>query len=148
MGMYDILRDKSIIRNVNQAFYDKVYDHEWLSMFFQAITKEHIINQQTDFITTAIGGPKRYSGRLPYNAHPHMFITDEVFDLRSSLLTKALDELGAPVELKEAWLRIDSSFRHVIVKQSIDQCSKRYAFDEILSFKAPALSRNGVGPTR
>ena len=148
MGMYDILRDKSIIRNVNQAFYDKVYDHEWLSMFFQAITKEHIINQQTDFITAAIGGPKRYSGRLPYNAHPHMFITDEVFDLRSSLLTKALDELGAPVELKEAWLRIDSSFRHVIVKQSIDQCSKRYAFDEILSFKAPALSRNGVGPTR
>lgn len=69
-----------------------------------------------------------------------MFITDEVFDLRSSLLTEALDEAGAPVELKEAWLRIDNSFRHVIVKQSIDQCSKRYAFDEILSFKAPALS--------
>ncbi len=66
-----------------------------------------------------------------------MFITDEVFDLRSSLLTEALDEAGAPVELKEAWLRIDSSFRHVIVKQSIDQCSKRYAIDEILSFEAP-----------
>ncbi len=144
MGMYDILRDKSIIRDVNQAFYDKVYDHEWLSMFFQAVTKEHIINQQTDFITAALGGPKNYSGRLPYNAHPHMFITDEVFDLRSSLLTEALDEAGAPVELKEAWLRIDSSFRHVIVKQSIDQCSKRYAIDEILSFEAPA--RLGTWP--
>lgn len=133
MGIYDILRDKSIIRDVNQAFYDKVYDHEWLSMFFQAVTKEHIINQQTDFITPDIGGPKNYSGRLPYNAHPHMFITDEVFDLRSSSLTEALDEAGAPLELKEAWLRIDSSFRHVI----IDQCSKRYAIDEILSFEAP-----------
>ncbi len=59
MGIYDILRDKSVIRNVNQAFYNKVYDHEWLSLFFQAVTKEHIINQQTDFITTAIGGPKK-----------------------------------------------------------------------------------------
>lgn len=58
MGMYDILRDKSIIRDVNLAFYDKVYDHEWLSMFFQAVTKEHIINQQTDFITTLSEGQK------------------------------------------------------------------------------------------
>lgn len=33
VGIYDILRDKSIIRNVNQAFYDKVYNHEWLSLF-------------------------------------------------------------------------------------------------------------------
>ena len=61
--MYHTLRDKSIIRKVNQAFYDKVYDHEWLSRFFQAVTKEHIINQQTEFITAAIGGPNNYSGR-------------------------------------------------------------------------------------
>ena len=34
MSVYDILQDKTIIRTVNQAFYDKVYDHELLSMFF------------------------------------------------------------------------------------------------------------------
>lgn len=139
MGIYDILKDKSIFRTVNQAFYDKVYDHERLSKFFRGVTKEHIINQQTDFIIAATGGPKNYSGRLPYNAHPHMFITDEIFDLRSSFLAEALEETAAPPVLKEAWLRIDSSFRHVIVKQSIEQCSKRWVTDEILAFEVPAV---------
>lgn len=140
MSVYDILKDKTIIRTVNQTFYDKVYDHELLSMFFEAVTKEHIINQQPDFITAATGGPKDFSGRLPFNAHPHMFITDEIFDLRSSLLAEALEETGAPTVLKEAWQRIDNSFRHVIVKQSIEQCSKRWITDEILAFEIPAVS--------
>lgn len=137
MKLYDQLTDKSVVLRVNKAFYKKVYEHPWLSQYFQAVTEEFITQQQTDFIVAAIGGPNKYSGRLPSNAHPHMFITDELYDLRSSLLHEAMDEEKAPIELREKWSVIDESFRHVIVKKSLSHCVQKYKTEPILAFKNP-----------
>ncbi len=137
MDLYNQLLDKTIILRINQHFYEQVYAHPWLSLYFQAVTKEFITQQQTDFIVGAIGGPKLFCGRLPSNAHPHMFITDELFDLRKAMLQRSFQELKAPYELEEAWLRIDEAFRRVIVKNSIEDCKGRWPTDEILDFKDP-----------
>ncbi|MCB0390394.1 MAG: group 1 truncated hemoglobin [Bdellovibrionales bacterium] len=137
MDLYQRLPDKNIIKIVNDLFYDKVYEHPWLSLFFEGIEKEFISDQQTAFIIGAIGGPDHYQGRLPSNAHPHMMITNELFDLRKSLLIMALEEAQAPLELKETWLKIDEAFRRTIVKNSINECEKRYNTDKILDFQKP-----------
>ena len=141
MSVYESLPDKKIIKAVNKLFYEKVYKHPWLSLYFEAVTEEHITQQQTDFITAAIGGPKKYSGRLASNAHPHMYIDDELFELRSSLLQKALIETKAPEELVSAWTRIDKSFRSTIVKKSLSDCKGRYGLDKILYFKNPSRGK-------
>ena len=137
MKVYDQLHDKGIVRRVNDLFYDKVYDHPWLSLYFEDIDKDFISAQQTDFIIGAIGGPENFHGRLPSNAHTHMMISHELFDLRKSLLEEALREADAPKILYDTWLRIDEAFRAKIVKSSVEECEKRYATDTILDFINP-----------
>lgn len=137
MNLYDELTDKNIVKKINDLFYEKVYKHPWLSQFFATIEQDFISAQQSKFIVGAIGGPKLFTGRPPSLAHPHMLITDELFDLREQLLIEAMDELGAPEKLKEMWLRIDQSFRRGIVKKSLSECKPRYKQDTYLFFAKP-----------
>jgi len=135
MSVYSDLVNKEIIFKVNEKFYELVYDHPWLSKFFQHTDQEFITKQQTDFVTGALGGPKNYSGRLVKDAHTHILVTDELFELRKSLLVKAMEEVNAPQELREAWLKIDDAFKATILKKSVSDCEKRFFTDEILDFK-------------
>lgn len=137
MDLYGRLQDPRVVRRVNERFYELVFEHPWLARFFEGVDQEHITSQQTDFMTGALGGPKNFSGRPPSHAHPHLFITDEVFDLRRDLLVRAFEETGAPEELREAWLRIDEAFRPAIVKSSLAECSGRWRNDRIIAVPDP-----------
>lgn len=137
MSVYEELHDKDIVAKVNVVFYEKVFADPWLSRYFEGVPEDHIRQQQTDFIVAAIGGPKRYFGKAVRDTHGHIFITNEVFDLRQRFLREALDEVGAPQILKDKWLKIDEGFRRGMVKASIDDCKKRYNTDWIRDFPKP-----------
>ena len=137
MDVYDRLVDKDIILNINKHFYDQVYEHPWLAKYFAVVPKEHIVSQQTDFMVGALGGPRMFCGRAPSKAHPHMFITDELYDARSELLENSFVALNAPEDLRRAWLKIDAAFRRAIVKSSKDDCKGRWNNDPILDFPKP-----------
>ncbi|MCB0333552.1 MAG: group 1 truncated hemoglobin [Bdellovibrionales bacterium] len=134
MDIYDKLSDKTVILEINEHFYDQVYEHPWLSKYFQSVSKEHIVQQQTDFMVGALGGPNMFCGRNPTHAHPQMFITDELFDLRKSLLKKSFKALKISEPLEQAWLRIDEAFRGSIVKSSREECKGRWKSDPIIDF--------------
>ena len=119
---------------MNECFYEKVYKHPWLKRIFKNTDQEHITAQQTKFMTAALGGAKLYSGRLAGNAHPHIFINEEIFALRSDLLQEAFVEMRAPEILVSAWLRIDNSFKSVLLKKTFADCEKRYFTDEVMYF--------------
>lgn len=142
MNVYESLTDKNIVFKVNERFYELVYDHKWLSNFFKQTDQEFITQQQTDFIIGAIGGPKNYSGRMVRDAHPHMFITEELFELRQELLIQAFEDVNAPDELKEAWLKIDDAFKNVIIKKDISECKKRFFTDDIIDYPNPNFKKS------
>ncbi len=120
-----------------KIFYDKVYKDPWIGQYFTHISQEHIENQQTDFMNGALGGDKIYSGRLPIPAHEHMYVTDELFDLRNKLLLEALKEVDAHADVIEGWMKIDNAFKNGIVKSSLSDCKKRFTTDNILNFPNP-----------
>ena len=128
------------ILTIAKNFYDKAYDHPWLKLYFQNIPQEHIENQQADFMSGALGGPKVYMGRLPVPAHEHMYITEELFELSNKLLLESLQETKTPSEVVEAWLKIDNAFKKRLIKNSRSECKKRYFTDEILDFDNPATA--------
>ncbi len=125
------------IRRVHKIFYDKVYEHPWLGLFFKGIDQEHIENQQTDFMSKALGGPSVYCGAAPVHAHKRMLITEELFDLRTQLLADSLREAGVSPEGAKQWLNRDAAFRQRLVKKSVDECERGYRGDEILDFPPP-----------
>ena len=129
---------RPVLEKVHKLFYDKLYEHSWLKIFFLHIDQKVIENQQTDFMVSNMGGGKIYSGGMPRNVHRHMYITEELFDLRTKILKESILACGVPGALAERWIRIDVAFKHSLVKKSIDDCEKRFFTDEILSFPKPS----------
>ena len=127
---------KQLIK-INKAFYDKVYTHPWLKLYFLEIPQEHIENQQVDFMQKVLGGENVYVGKTPATTHNHMYITNELFDVRQKLLQEAFNETDTCNELATMWLALDESFRRVITNESPDECERRFKTDVILNFPKP-----------
>lgn len=107
------------LERVHRIFYDKIYAHPWIGQFFVGHNQSSIEKRQTRFMAGKMGGDLPYFGREMKMAHRQMFITEELFELRSRLLREALEEAGVPIALAKRWLKIDSAFKSQIVKESI-----------------------------
>lgn len=134
---FEDLGGREILVKYSKVFYDKVYEHEWIGQYFKNIDQDFIEAQQVDFLQGALGGDQVYAGALPIPAHKHMFIPEELFDLRQALVRESLEEVGASSELTEKILRVDEAFRKALVKNSVGDCEKRFTTDEILNFPNP-----------
>ena len=132
--LYDRLGGKPTYVKVHKIFYDKAYAHPWLSQYFTDKPQELLENQQTDFMIQLMGGPKCYSGKSPKSAHQHILITDELFELRTKMLSESITEAGISDELKEQWLDADATFQRALVKTSEDECIRAYPTQPILNF--------------
>jgi truncated hemoglobin YjbI len=128
---------RPVIQKIHKIFYDKIYAHPWLKLYFKEIKQENIEKQSTDFMTSNMGGGKIYSGQLPINAHKHLFVPKELFEIRHNLLRDSIREGGLSQEQEERWLRIDRAFEKSTVKLDPSQCQKRFFTDEILNFPKP-----------
>jgi hemoglobin len=133
---FEALGGRPILEAISKTFYDKVYKHPWLKKYFQHVSQEHIESQQVDFMQQALGGPSIYRGRTPPSAHVHIHVTEDLFELRESLLLASLKEHRASDELILRWNRVEQAFKNKIVKKSIQECKKRYPTDDILDFSA------------
>jgi hemoglobin len=122
---------------VNEAFYETLYEHPWLKTIFEVIKQEIITTQQTDFIVGALGGPRKYAGRSPKDAHPHIFINEEMWDERERILKESFAKTSFPDDLANKWIKIDNSFKSAILMKSPDECKKRYNSDKIIYVPNP-----------
>jgi hemoglobin len=135
--LLETIGGRPTLEKVHKLFYDKLYEHPWLKNFFKDVPQETIENQQTDFMVSNMGGGKIYSGGMPKNVHRHMYISEELFDLRSEILKECILACGVPEDLTERWVRIDYAFKHSLVKKNVSECEKRFFTDEILSYPKP-----------
>lgn len=101
------------------------------------MARDHIENQQTDFIVAAFGGPKNSSGRNPKDAHPHIFIQEDMWGLREKYLAEAFDELKVSEEIQTKWLKIDHALKSTILKSSISECFGRFKTEPIINIPNP-----------
>lgn len=108
------------LEKVHKIFYDKIYAHPWIGRFFARHDQASIERRQTRFMAEKMGGDVPYFGKEMKMAHRYMFITEELFELRSQLLRESLEEAGIPPVLAKRWLKIDSAFRRQVVKESIE----------------------------
>jgi len=136
-SLFERLGGKPTLEKVHRLFYDKVYAHPWLSQFFAHRTRGPIETQQTDFMIQLMGGPKCYAGQAPHVVHQYMLITEELFDLRTQLLSDAIKLAGVTDDLRKEWLDMNEMFKKIMIKKSRDECTLQYAHQEILDFPKP-----------
>lgn len=118
--LFDAVGGLPTLRKVHKIFYDKIYAHDWLKLFFAGHDQQSIEERQTMFMAEKMGGDVAYYGKEPWMAHRHMYITQELYDLRHELLKESLLEAGVPDKLAHRWLKIDYAFIRQVVKPSIE----------------------------
>lgn len=120
----------NLIFNVNHDFYEQIYNDQWFKQVFSNVTQEVITAQQTDFIVQVFGGPANYCGRMPGDAHPHIYIDEYMWELREKYLVISFQKNDVPKEIVDKWLKIDNSFKNKLIKKSVDDVKPRFATDD------------------
>lgn len=137
LSLFEAIGGRETLERVHRVFYDELYAHPWLGQFFRHVDQALIEGQQTDFMASAMGGPKDYCGALPQAAHQHMYITEELFELRHAILARSLTRCGVAEALCVRWLKIDGAFRGSLTKRSVAECKGRFATDPIVEVPRP-----------
>lgn len=128
---------RETLQKVHKSLYNKLFAHPWLKLYFQDSSRPQIENQQTDFMTNAMGGFVLFVGKPPIPTHMNMNITEELFDLRHNYLKQAISECEIPEDLASEWLKIDWAFRKAICKKDVTECELRHKNDKIMDFPNP-----------
>lgn len=114
--MWAALRNGDGLTEILQDFYERVYEDERLSPFFEGVTRQRAIEKQYSFLSQIFSGEQLYFGERPRNAHNWMVISEELFDHREALMESCLRRHGLPEHLVERWRGVEEIFRKQIVK--------------------------------
>ena len=91
-SIYDQLGGFSAVRKLVSDFYDRVLDEEDLAPFFNDTDMADLIDHQTKFWATLLGGPASYTDEQLLTIHTSMGIRDDHFDLVVELVSETLED--------------------------------------------------------
>ncbi len=134
---FNKLGDRACFERVHKIFYGKPLSHPWLKDFFVGNNRDHLESQQTDFMSGSLGGSRIFGGRTPRDAHCHLFVTKEIFQIRHQLFGEYMAEAGVPLPLRERWLKLDAGFENALVKETVDECKGRYRTEPVIVVPKP-----------
>lgn len=79
---------------VVSAFYDKILESPITSPFFANIDMRALVDHQTKFVASVVGGPASYTNEHLARIHGPLKIDDTTFAEMSMLLKETLEDFG------------------------------------------------------
>jgi hemoglobin len=80
------------VNRVVMAFYDKILDSPITAPFFAGSDMRRLIDHQTKFIASVMGGPASYTSDHLERVHKHLGITEQAFFESVDLLKETLED--------------------------------------------------------
>ena len=80
------------VSRVVSAFYDKVLDSPIIAPYFEHTDMRRLIDHQTRFIATVMGGPASYTSEHLERIHANLGVTDAAFAEMVMLLAETLED--------------------------------------------------------
>ncbi|MBU5445103.1 group 1 truncated hemoglobin [Paenibacillus sp. MSJ-34] len=115
--LYEQLGGEETIGKVVDYFYELVLADDTVNHFFANTDMEKQRLHQTKFISFALGGPKRYTGKAMAKAHEGMNLQPEHFDAIVKHLREALEHFEVPeANIREALDKIATLKDDVLYK--------------------------------
>jgi hemoglobin len=108
----------SSVSRVVTGFYDRVLDSAITSPYFDGVDMRRLIDHQTRFVATLMGGPASYTDDHLARVHARLGITERAFLEAVTLLKETLEDLD--YEDEDIHLVVDEmmSRKHVIVTRN------------------------------
>jgi hemoglobin len=82
------------VRRIVAAFYDKILASATLQKYFERVDMRALIDHQTKFIASAMGGPASYTDETLQRVHAPLRIPRGDFLEMAGLLRETLEEFG------------------------------------------------------
>ena len=117
-SLYDKYGGFSTVSRIVMRLYDRILDDDDLGPFFDDIDMPKLIDHQTKFVASLMGGPASFTDAHITGAHRHMDITDNHFDRLKELVNDTLEEFGVETADAEAILEEIEARRASLVKAS------------------------------
>lgn len=93
-SVYDRYGGFASVHRVVMAFYERVLDDDDLGPFFDDTEMTRLIDHQTQFVASLLGGPATIADARLKAAHAPLGITDPQFDRIGTLLSETLADHG------------------------------------------------------
>ena len=114
-SLYDQLGGFSFVRKLVSDFYDRVLDEDDLVPFFQDTDMARLVDHQTKFWSTLLGGPASYDRAQLEVLHKSMGVEDQHFDLVLELAVETLEDHDVGSEHVANLAKAFESYRSAIV---------------------------------
>lgn len=88
----------STISKIVMDLYDRLLDDDEVGPFFDEVEMSRIIDHQTKFLSSLIGGPASYTDEQIRRLHSHLPIGDRHFETLKQLLGQTLTDHGLAEE--------------------------------------------------
>lgn len=99
------------------TFYDKVLDSDQIAHFFEDVDLSRLVDHQTKFISSLLGGPASFSDEHLAKVHAHLGIGDADFDEMAHLLDESLTQHRVGPDDRTEVMRKIEARRGVIVSR-------------------------------
>ncbi|MGO1121244.1 group I truncated hemoglobin [Rhodovibrionaceae bacterium A322] len=103
------------VSRVVMDFYDRILDSEKAGDYFENIDIDSMINHQTNFVASLMGGPSAHTNEQLKRSHARLNIDDESFDEMIQILTATLSDHGLGADDVTAVIQEMESRRSLIV---------------------------------
>lgn len=80
------------ISKVVMDFYDRVLDSDVLARYFDGVDLRRLIDHQTKFVASIMGGPASYTDQQLGQLHAHLAIDRRSFDEMVRLFSETLED--------------------------------------------------------
>ncbi len=113
----------SKVSKIVLSFYDTLLDSDEIGPFFDDIDMAKMVDHQTKFVASLLGGPASYTDRQLHQLHNHLDITDAHFDELKVVLKDTLSGHGMAAEDVDLVLAEFEKRRGHIVGRPVDQAA-------------------------
>lgn len=91
-ALFDKYGGFGTVSRVVMAFYEKVLDSDKIGIHFENVDMPRLIDHQTKFIASVLGGPAAFSDERLRKVHTHLNLTHADFDAMTEILRETLQE--------------------------------------------------------
>ena len=120
--LYEKLGGEAKLRQIIDAFIDRVFDDTMIGFFFRNANKGRIKEMEFQLIARFLGADVEYQGRPLDEVHAKHPIMGGQFARRRQILKETLESFDVPAFIIDAWLEHTDSLRPLITPEADSAC--------------------------
>lgn len=115
-SLYEKYGGFSTVSKIVMTLYDKLLDDDDVGPFFDDVDMPKLIDHQTKFVSSLMGGPASFTDTHIENAHKHLTIYAAHFDRLKELIEETLDGFSVDEEDIETVLAAFEQRRQLLIE--------------------------------